>query len=70
MKVRLCDKNKGKKGIEKRLLDEFPDIDVKISKCIDICKDCSESKVARVDGKKVVAGDKQELYKKIVKCLK
>jgi len=70
MKVRLCDRNKGKKKIEKRLQDKFPDVDVKISKCIDICGDCSMSKVARVDGEKVVAEDSQGLYKKIVKGLK
>jgi uncharacterized protein YuzB (UPF0349 family) len=70
MKVRLCDKNKGKGKIEKRLLDKFPEIDVKVKKCIDVCGDCEKSMVARIDGKKVVAGDKEELYGKIVRKLK
>ncbi len=70
MKVRLCDKNKGKSRIAKRLEEEIPDIDVKIKKCIDICGDCDKGKIARVDGKKVVAGDVDELVKKIVKAAK
>ena len=70
MKVRLCDKNKGKGKIEKRLNDKFPDVDVKVKKCIDACGDCGKSMVARVDGKKVVAADKDGLYDKIAKKLK
>ncbi len=70
MKIRLCDKNKGKGKVEKQLNDKFPDLDVKVKKCIDVCGDCDKSMVARVDGKKVVAEDKDELYEKIVKKLK
>lgn len=70
MKVRLCDKNKGKGKVEKRLREKFPDADVKVKKCIDACGDCDKSMVARVDGKKVVAADKDELYDKIAKKLK
>ncbi len=67
MKVRLCDKNKGADKIAKRLLKEQPDLDVKVKKCIDICNECSKSKIARVDGKKVVAEDADALVKKLVK---
>lgn len=70
MKVRLCDKNKGISKVEKRLSDKFPDVDIKVKKCIDVCGDCSKAKVARVDGKKIVAGDKDELYEKIARKLK
>ena len=70
MKVRLCDKNKGKTKVARRLEEEMPDLDVKIKKCIDICGDCDKSRIARVDGKKVVADDTDELVKKIVKAAK
>jgi uncharacterized protein YuzB (UPF0349 family) len=70
MKVRLCDKNKGKDKVAKQLEKELPELDVKIKKCIDICGDCGKGKVARVDGKKVVADDADELVKKIVKSTK
>jgi uncharacterized protein YuzB (UPF0349 family) len=70
MKVRLCDKNKGKGKVEKQLRDEFPKIDVKVKKCIDLCGDCGKSKIAKVDGKKIVAADKEKLCKKISRQLK
>jgi uncharacterized protein YuzB (UPF0349 family) len=70
MKVRLCDKNKGKSKIEKRLAEKMPDMDVKIKKCIDICDECSKNKIARVDGKKIVAKDGDELYEKIKKAIR
>ncbi len=70
MKVRLCDKNKGKSKIEKRLAEKMPDVDVKVKKCIDICDECSKNKIARVDGKKIVAKDGDELYEKIKKAIR
>ncbi len=70
MKVRLCDKNKGKSKIEKRLAEKMPDVDVKVKKCIDICAECSKNKIARVDGKKIVAKDGDELYEKIKKAIR
>ena len=70
MKVRLCDKNKGKSKVVERLDKEMPDLDVKVKKCIDICDECSKDRIARVDGKKIVAKDADELYEKIVKTVK
>jgi len=70
MKVRLCDKNKGKSKIEKRLAEKMPDVDVKVKKCIDICDECSKNKIAKVDGKKIVAKDGDELYEKIKKAIR
>ena len=70
MKVRLCHKNKGKSKIEKRLAEKMPDVDVKVKKCIDICDECSKNKIARVDGKKIVAKDGDELYEKIKKAIR
>jgi len=70
MKVRLCDKNKGKSNVAKRLEEEIPELDVKIKKCIDLCGDCSKAKIARVDGKKIVADEVDDLVKKIAKSSK
>jgi len=70
MKVRLCDKNKGKTKVAKRLEEELPDLDVKIKKCIDLCGDCSKARIARVDGKKVVTDELDELVNKITKLSK
>ncbi|RQW89618.1 MAG: DUF1450 domain-containing protein [Geobacter sp.] len=70
MKVRLCDKNKGKAKIAKRLEEEIPELDLKIKKCIDLCGDCSKAKIALVDGKKVVADDVDDLVRKIGKSAK
>jgi len=70
MKVRLCEKNKGKAKVAKRLEDVIPDLDLKIKKCIDLCDDCSKTRIARVDGKKVVADEVDELVKKITKSVK
>lgn len=67
MKVRLCDRNKGKSKVAKRLKEELPDLDVKVKKCIDICGDCSKANIARVDGKKVVAKDDEALVEKIIR---
>lgn len=67
MKVRLCDKNKGKSKVARRLKEEQPDLDVKVKKCIDICGDCAKAGIARVDGKKVVAKDGDELVEKIIR---
>lgn len=70
MKVRLCDKNKGKSKVAKRLEEEIPELDVKIKKCIDLCDDCSKARIARVDGKKVVAAEVDDLVNKIAKSSK
>lgn len=70
MKVRLCEKNKGKAKVAKRLEDEIPDLDLKIKKCIDLCDDCSKTRIARVNGKKIIADEVDELVKKITKSVK
>jgi len=70
MKVRLCDKNKGKSKVAKRLAVEIPELDIKIKKCIDLCGDCSKAKIALVDGKKIVADEVDDLVNKITKSAK
>jgi uncharacterized protein YuzB (UPF0349 family) len=70
MKVRLCDKNKGKNKIKKALKEDFPDLDVKVKSCISMCGDCSKKKIALVNGDKVTASDTENLCKKIGKSVK
>ena len=70
MKVRLCDKNKGKNKIFKRLQSSIPNLDVKIKKCIDMCNSCSKSMIAKVDNKVLVANDLDEFIAKIEKRIK
>jgi len=67
MKVRLCDKNKGKNKILKQLEVGIPGLDVKIKKCIDMCSSCSKSMIAKVDNKELVADDMDGLITKIEK---
>lgn len=67
MKVRLCDKNKGKNKILKQLEVSIPGLDVKIKKCIDMCNACSKSMIAKVDNKELVADDMDGLISKIKK---
>ena len=70
MKVRLCDKNKGKNKILKHLEGNIPGLDVKVKKCIDMCKCCSKSMIAKVDNKELVADNKEQLIAKIEERLK
>ena len=67
MKVRLCDKNKGKNKILKQLQVTAPGLDVKIKKCIDMCGPCSKSMIAKVDNKELAADDLDGLIAKIEK---
>ncbi len=66
MKVRFCEHNKGKSKACKRLMKEFPKLDVKIKDCIKKCGPCHKNPFAVVDGKTVSAIDGDELYRKIV----
>ncbi len=70
VKVRLCDKNKGKNRVLRELLDNIPDIDLKIKKCIDMCGDCSKSMIAKVCDEKIVAKNREDLVTKITRRLK
>lgn len=66
MKIRFCEHNKGKGKVFRRLREEFPDLNIKIKPCIKQCGACSETPMATVDKKKVVARDGDELYRRIV----
>jgi len=66
MKIRFCGKNKGSKAVCKRLMEEFPDLDVKKKECLKKCGLCKREPFALVDGLLVSAPDGEELYRKVV----
>lgn len=66
MKVRFCQNNKGKGTVLRRLLEEHPDLDVGVEKCLGICGPCAGQPVAVVGGTKVTGSDGDDLYRRIV----
>lgn len=70
MKIRFCQNNKGKGKVYRRLVEEFPDLNIKIKDCVKQCGACSELPLATVNKKKVTAEDGDKLYQKIMKLIK
>lgn len=70
MKIRFCEHNKGKGKVFRRLTEEFPDLNIKIKKCVKQCGACREVVMATVDKQKVTAVDGDELYHKLVALIK
>jgi uncharacterized protein YuzB (UPF0349 family) len=66
MKVRFCEHNKGKTKVYKKLKENFPKLNVKITDCIKKCGPCHKVPFATVDGKTVCGIDGDDLYRKIV----
>lgn len=69
LKIRLCENNKGKGKLLRRLSEEFPEVDVKIKSCIKQCGACREMPTATLNKKKVTAKDVEELYKKLCEAI-
>ena len=67
MKIRFCEQNKGKGTVLRRLEEEFPDLNVKVKRCVKQCGSCREQPMAVVDKKKVTAKNGDELYDKIIR---
>ncbi len=70
MKIRFCEHNKGKGKIFRQLEEEFPDVSIKIKKCVKQCGACRETPMAVVDKKKITGRDGDELYRKIVELIR
>ncbi|MEI7816024.1 MAG: DUF1450 domain-containing protein [Desulfuromonadales bacterium] len=66
MKIRFCEKNKGKGKVVRRLEEEFPDLNIKIKSCVKQCGSCRDQPVAVVDKVKVTGKDGDDLYNKII----
>lgn len=69
MKIRFCEHNKGKGSVFRRLTEDFPELNVKVKKCVKQCSACRETPMATVDKQKVTAVDGDRLYEKIVELL-
>ncbi len=65
MKIRFCAKNKSSKEVRRRILEEFPDLDVKKKECLKKCGLCKREPFAIVDGLLVSAADGEGLYRKV-----
>lgn len=70
LKIRFCENNKGKGKVVRRLEEEFPDLNIKVKKCVKQCGICREQPVAVVDKKKVTGKDGDELYAKIIELIR
>jgi uncharacterized protein YuzB (UPF0349 family) len=69
VKIRFCEHNKGKGKVLRRLEEEFPDLNVKIKKCVKQCGSCREQPLAVVDKVKVTGKDSDDLYEIIAVLL-
>ena len=65
MKIKLCKKYSDIKSFEKKLSKAFPDATIKVKGCIDICKQCKNQPVAKVDKKKIKAKNIEKIITKI-----
>lgn len=62
MKIRLCQHNKGADKLADQLLAQYPDLDIKLKKCVKQCKKCKQKPLVMVDKQPFTAADKDELY--------
>ncbi len=69
MKIRFCEHNKGKGTVYRRLTEEFPDLNIKIKKCVKQCSACRETPMVTVDKKKIAGKDSDQLYERIIELL-
>ncbi|MDD2898905.1 MAG: DUF1450 domain-containing protein [Desulfuromonadaceae bacterium] len=69
IKIRFCEKNKGKGKVVRRLEEEFPELNIKIKSCVKQCGCCRDMPVAVVDKVKVTGRDGDDLYSKIVEIV-
>ena len=70
MKIRFCEKNKGKGKVLRRLEEEFPDLNIKVKSCVKQCGTCREQPVAVVDKVKVTGRDGDDLYARIIDLIR
>ncbi len=69
MKIRFCEKNKGKGNVVKKLQQEFPDLEIKVKGCVNECDACDKKPMAIVGKERISASDGEKLYRKIVKAI-
>jgi len=69
VKVRFCENNEGTGQLFKRLIAEYPELDIKRKKCLKNCGVCNSSLFAVVDGMPLRGRSGEELYLKILEGL-
>lgn len=69
MKIYFCEKNKGRKKVINRLEENYPELELKVKKCIGKCSSCKEKPIAKIKDKIVSGEDSEELYEKLVKVI-
>lgn len=65
MQIKLCKKYPKTNKLIKKITLNYPDADIKIKSCIDMCKYCKLMPTAIVEGKKI----KKKSIKKFIKAL-
>lgn len=66
MSIKLCKNYSKINKLVKKLEENFPDEEIKVKSCINMCKHCKSNPTADIDGKKV----KKKSIKKFIKLLK
>jgi|GEM_PF-938779 len=66
MSIKLCKNYSKINKLVKKLESNFPDEEIKIKSCINMCKYCKSNPTADVNGKKI----KKKSIKKFIKLLK
>lgn len=62
MKIRFCEHTKGASQLAHRLQTQFPDLNIKIKKCVKECKVCKHQSFALVDKQPIVGTSCEDLY--------
>jgi len=62
MKIRLCQYNPGSEQLFLRLQSQFPDLNIKLKKCVKKCKKCKHLPFAIVDKQLINSATVDELY--------
>jgi uncharacterized protein YuzB (UPF0349 family) len=65
MKIKICEKFSKINKLQKKLIEVFPDEEIIVKKCINMCKICEHKPVAKVDDKKFKASRISKLIEKI-----
>lgn len=66
MSIKLCKNYSKIKKLIRKVEANFPDQEIKVKSCINMCKYCKSNPTADVDGKKI----KKKSIKKFIKLLK
>jgi len=70
MKIRFCENNEGSRATFKRLITEYPELDIKRKKCLKNCGACNSSLFALVDGLPLRGRTSDELLLKVMELLR